>query len=115
MTIYRIAFFVLAAAASGGLFFTTLIALKLRYPRWLGAGHGLLAISGVGVLSYAASQSSDAVATQVWWALALFTCAALGGVILFRWLVPSRHPLSLALLHGGLAAAALFLLYTTAF
>ena len=115
MPVYRIAFLVLATAAGGGLLFAALITLKLHYPRWFGAGHGVLALSGLGVLAYAASQSPDAVATRVWWALALFASAALGGVTLFRGLFPSRRPLPLALLHGGLAAVGLFLLYPYAF
>jgi hypothetical protein len=111
----RIAFLVLATAAGSGLLFAALIALKLHYPRWFGAGHGLLALSGLGVLAYAASQSPDAVIARVWWALALFASVALGGVTLFRGLFPSRRPPLLVLLHGDLAAAGLFLLYPHAF
>ena len=42
MPLYRIALMVLAAAASGGALFAVLVALKLRYLRWFGVGHGLL-------------------------------------------------------------------------
>ena len=115
MPLYRIAFLAVAAAACGGLLFATLIALRLNYPRWFGAGHALLALGGLCALAYAVSQSPDAVPVRLRGALVLLATAAAGGVTLFRWLFPSRRPLPLALLHGGLALAGLYFLYPYAF
>jgi len=47
MSMLQTAFGLFAAAASGGLLFTTLIALNKRYPRWFGSGHGLLGLTAL--------------------------------------------------------------------
>jgi hypothetical protein len=117
MTLLQIAFSILAAGACGGVFFTTLLLLKIRYPAWFGIGHGLLGLLGVAVLTGSLLQAPPemASATRAWWALGAFTAGLLGGVVLFRLLFPKRRPLVLALLHGGFAVAGLVLLYPVAF
>lgn len=111
----HIAFLILAAGACGGLLFTTLLVLKRRYPRWFGAGHGLLGLAGVCVLAYALSQLPDPVNPLAWWALGVLVAALLGGFTLFRVLMPKGRSVLLALGHGALALIGLYLLYQVAF
>ena len=116
MSLFQIAFFAFAAGACGGLLFTVLVAWGVRYPRWMGAGHGGIGLLALGVLVYALLEApADASTERAWWALGVFALALLGGLSLFRWLFPQRRPLVLALLHGGLALVGLYLLYPFAF
>ena len=115
MTLVQIAFTMLAAGAGGGLIFTLLIALKARYPRWFGAAHGLLGLSALGVLGYALSQMAAPVPAASWWAAGVLGSAWCGGMLLFRVLRPKGLRLWLALMHGSLALAGLYLLYQIAF
>jgi hypothetical protein len=116
MSLFQIAFLIFAAGAGGGVLFTALLALGVRYPRWMGAGHGTMGLLALAVLGYALSQApADAGLSRAWWALGVFALALLGGLTLFRFLFPQRRPLVLALLHGGLALIGLYLLYPVAF
>lgn len=115
MTLLQIACLMFAAGAAGGVLFTLLTALKLRYPRWFGAGHGLLGLAAVLVLAYAVYAGDQPVPQLATWALAVLAAALLGGVTLFRVMAPRRGRVLLALGHGGLALAGLYLLYRAAF
>lgn len=115
MSMLQIAFAMFAAGAGGGLLFTTLIALNKRYPRWFGSGHGLLGLSALAVLAYALSQSTSPISSATWWAAGVLGMAWCGGVMMFRVLRPKSRPLVLALMHGSLALAGIYLLYRVAF
>lgn len=116
MSLFQVAFFIFAAGASGGVLFTALVAWGVRYPRWMGAGHGGIGLLALGVLVYALLEApADASTERAWWALGVFALALLGGLSLFRWLFPQRRPLVLVVLHGGLALVGLYLLYPVAF
>ncbi|WP_290866628.1 hypothetical protein [Aquabacterium sp.] len=111
MTLVQIAFSMLAAGACGGLLFTLLIALKVRYPRWFGAAHGLIGLSALGVLGYALSHVARPIPDTALWAVGLLGSAGCGGLVLFRLMKPKGSRLGLALLHGSLALAGVYLLY----
>lgn len=116
MTLVQLSFLLLAAGACGGVLFAVLVAFGVRYPAWFGAGHGLLGLAAVGLLAYALLQGpAGAVPARAWWALGVFTAALAGGFTFFKLLFPDRRPLALALLHGALALAGLYLLYPLAF
>ena len=116
MSLIQIAFLMLAAGACGGALFVVLLARGVHYPAWFGAGHGLLGLAAVGLLGFALKQATGGMPTpQAWWALGVLAAALLGGVTLFRFMFPSRRPIWLALMHGGLAMLGLFLLYPIAF
>ena len=112
----QIAFLMLAAGACGGLLFTGLRLLRVPYPRWLGAAHGLLGLAALATLGLALAQApSEAPLTQAWWALGVFTAALLGGLMFFRWRRRPNQSLVMALMHGSLALVGLYLLYPAAF
>jgi len=115
MSLVQIAFLMLVAGAGGGLLFTTLIAMKKRYTRWFGKGHGLLGLSALGVLGYALLEADAAVSPTAWWSLGLLCMAWCGGLLLFRVVRPKVRPLLLAFMHGSIALAGLYLLYQVAF
>lgn len=115
MSLIQIAFFMLAAGASGGLLFTSLIAMNKRYPRWFASGHGLLGLAALGVLGYALSQSTTPLPTAAWWSIGVLGMTWCGGLLLFRVLRPKVSRLLLALMHGSLALGGLYLLYQVAF
>ncbi len=116
MTLFLIAFVMFAAGAAGGVLFAVLRLANVHYPRWFGAGHGLLGLTAVCVLGYAVSQSVDgAPRTQATWALGVFIAGLLGGVTFFRLLPRPRRPMLLVLGHGALGLVGLYLLYGVAF
>jgi hypothetical protein len=116
MSLVQIAFLMLAAGACGGVLFVVLLARGVRYPAWFGAGHGLLGLAAIGLLGFALQQAASGMpAPRAWWALGVLAAALLGGVTFFRLLFPTRRPIWLALMHGGLALLGLFLLYPVAF
>lgn len=73
---------VLFMAAIGGV---TMVAIRLsgapRPPTWLAIGHGLIALTGVTLLAYAAATSGIPQLAQI--SLGLFVLAALGGMAIF--------------------------------
>jgi hypothetical protein len=113
MSLIQIAFLMLAAGACGGVLFTVLIAMGVRYPSWFGAGHGLLGLAALGVLGFALTQT--ALPVRGWWAFGVFAAGLIGGLTLFRMIFPDRRPIAAALLHGSLALVGLYLLYPVAF
>jgi hypothetical protein len=113
VSLIQIAFLMLSAGACGGVLFTILVALGVRYPAWFGAGHGLLGLAALGLLGYALLQT--AAPTRGWWAFGVFTAGLLGGIGLFRMIFHDRRPIAAALLHGSVGLAGLFLLYPVAF
>ncbi len=113
MTLMQIAFVVLCAAAAGGATLTLCVALRMRYPAFLGSGHGIAGLTGL-VLLYAAHLFGGA-PVGVWWGLILITFALLGGLVLLRTLFRQKIPLWLALGHGVLGASGLYLIYPLAF
>jgi hypothetical protein len=116
MSLTQIAFLMLAAGACGGALFIVLLTMRIRYPTWFGAGHGLLGLAAIGLLGFALWQSSTMkTLPQAWWAFGVLAAALLGGVTLFRLLFPERRPIWLALMHGAVALLGLFLLYPIAF
>lgn len=114
MSLMQIAFLALCAGASGGVFMTLLGAIRVRYPSWLGPAHGLAGLAGLALLYLAHLLTGGP--EGVWWGLILITFALLGGLVLLRTIFANRRtPVWLALGHGGLAAAGLFLIYPLAF
>lgn len=115
-SLLQIAFLMLAAGACGGLLFTGLRLLRVPYPRWFGAAHGLLGLAALATLGLAlATAPADASLTRAWWALGVFAAALLGGLTFFRWLRRPNTSLVMALMHGSLALVGLYLLYPVAF
>ncbi len=115
MTLMQIAFWALAAIAAGGLLMTGLIAAKVRFPSFLGLGHGLGAIAATGLLFVANLRGEDTTPELAWWALGVFTAGIVGGLVLFRVLFRDNATLPLALMHGSLGAVGLYLLYQAAY
>jgi len=107
---------VLALAAVGGL---TLATIRLRGapwpPMWMAHGHGLVAVTGVGLLAYAAATTGIPAMAQV--ALVIFVLAALGGATLFVAFhrVSKPLPIPLVLGHGAIAVTGFVLLLLSYF
>ncbi len=99
---------VLAIAAAGG---ATLAAIRLmgaaRPPTWMALGHGAVAVTGLGLLIYAAA--STTLPTPAYVALAFFVLAAAGGATLFVGFHLQEKPLPIAfvILHGLIAVTGL--------
>lgn len=115
MTLTQLAFFAFAAIAAGGLGLTLLILLRVRFPSWLGMGHGLGGLASLALLLVANLRGGDATPMQAWWALLVFLAGLIGGLILFRVLFKDRATLPLALMHGSVGGVGLYLLYGAAF
>lgn len=102
---------VFALAALGGI---TLAALRLRGaprpPTWIALGHGVIAIAGIALLSYAAYSPGIPGMAQL--ALVLFVLAATGGLAMFAGFHLQNRPLPIPLMlgHGLLALTGLTLL-----
>lgn len=100
-----------AIAAVGGLLIAVMRLKGIpRPPAWLAMGHGLLAASGLTLLTYAALAAGVPPLAKI--ALVLFIAAALGGAVmnlLFHW---KQRPLPIPLmaLHAVLAVTAFVLL-----
>ncbi|MGQ0502325.1 MAG: hypothetical protein ACT4P0_06920 [Panacagrimonas sp.] len=114
MSMIQIAFLVLAAIASGGLLMTGLIAANKPIPGFLGPAHGLGALVGIGLL-LAANLQDAMTPERAWWAFAVFSAGAAGGLIFFQLIFKNRAPLWAALAHGSVGAVGLYLLYGVAF
>jgi hypothetical protein len=115
MSLFQMAFWALAAIAAGGVLMTALIAAKVRFPSFLGLGHGLGAIAATGLLFVANLRGEAETPALAWWALAVFTTGIVGGLVLFRVLFRDNATLPLALMHGSLGALGLYLLYQASF
>ena len=78
-------------------------------PAWLAMGHGALAVTGVGLLIYAAATTGIPWIARV--ALGFFVLAALGGLVLALGFHRARRPLPIPLVVGhGLIAVTGFVL-----
>lgn len=115
MTMTRLAFWLFAAVASGGLLMTLAIALKVSFPRGIGAIHGLAGLGAMCVLFAANLRGEAATPEAAWWALGVFTGGFVGGVSLFRVIFRDRATLPLIALHASAGSAGLYLLYLAAF
>lgn len=116
MNLAQWAYLLLAAGAFGGILFAMLVTAKVRYPRWFGAGHGLLGLTGAALMGVALSRRGGAEAhPSQWWAYAAVVAALLGGATLFRVLSPQQRPLLLVAAHGALALVGLWLLFPVVF
>ncbi|MFT6056787.1 hypothetical protein [Zhongshania sp. BJYM1] len=117
MELIQWAFWVLAAAASGGLLFALLSAMKVRYPSWFGVGHGVLGFVGLIMLGYALyTAGPDATIPQTaYWALGLLGAAFLGGALFFGVVFRQAKPWWAILSHGGLALAGVVVLFFAAY
>lgn len=115
MNLIQWAFVALAAGASGGLLFVVLLTTGKRYPRWFGAGHGLLGLVGLALMGFALYGQGAALPARASWGFAAVAAALLGGATFFRLIHRDRRPLPLAVAHGTLALAGLVLLYPIAF
>jgi len=111
MQMLEIAFWWMAAIAAGGLGLTLLVALKLRFPSWIGAAHGLGGLAGLALLFTANLRAADTLPDLAWWSLGVFTAGFFGGLLLFRVLFKDRATLPLALMHGSVGSLGLYLLY----
>jgi hypothetical protein len=110
MTLASLSFYLLAAGAFGGVALLLMVLLHIVFPRWFGAGHGLLNLAGVALLFAANLLDGDGVEAFRWWALGILVAALSGGLIFFRALFPARIPAAVAALHGGIALLGLYIL-----
>lgn len=115
MTLLQWVFVLFAAVAGGGISLTLMLALRLRHPPWFGTAHGLLGLAALAALFCANLCGAATTPALAWWALGVLLAALSGGLILFRFLFRGRAPLPLAVLHGSLALAGIYLLYRAAF
>ncbi len=115
MSLVQWAFAALAAGASGGVLFVVLLMAGKRYPRWFGAGHGLLGLVGLALMGFALYGQGAVLPTRASWGFAAVAAALLGGATFFRLIHRDRRPLPLAVAHGMLGLAGLVLLYPIAF
>ena len=105
-----------ACAALGGALMAALRLSGRPYPPlWLAAGHGLIAASGLAVLSYAVLTQAVPFLAQV--ALGMFLLTAAGGFTLFFGFHQRSQPLPIPFVlgHGALAAASLVVLLSAIF
>ena len=107
---------VLLMAALGGI---AMVAIRLsgapRPPTWLAIGHGLIALTGVTLLAFAAAMSGIPQLAQI--SLGLFVLAALGGMAIFT-LFHLRNlalPIPIVLGHAFLALSGIGLLLYSLF
>lgn len=115
MNLVQWAFVALAAGASGGLLFVLLLMSGRRYPRWFGAGHGLLGLLGLAMMGFALYGQGAVAPVPASWGFAAVAAALIGGATFFRLIHRDRRPLPLAVAHGALALGGLVLLYPIAF
>ena len=117
MVLIQWAFWVLAAAAAGGLFLGLLSKRKVRYPSWFGLGHGGLGLAGLMTLVYALYIAGPEAAfpQAAFWALGLLGAAFLGGALFFGILFRQAKPWWAIVGHGGLALAGVVVLFFAAY
>jgi peptidoglycan/LPS O-acetylase OafA/YrhL len=117
MELIQWAFWVLAAAAAGGLLFGLLSAMKVRYPSWFGLGHGVLGLTGLIMLGYAlyTAGPDTAIPQTAYWALGLLGAAFLGGALFFGVVFRHAKPRWAIVTHGGLALAGAVVLFFSAY
>lgn len=97
-------------ALGGGLMAAIRLSGKPYPPLWLALGHGLLGLSALGTLGYAATTEGIPFLGQV--ALGMFVLTALGGAGLLAGFHLQNKPLPIPFVlgHGGLAIASLIVL-----
>ena len=110
MTLVQLTFFALSAGALAGGLLLVLKGLRIRFPRWFGAAHGLWNLSGIVLLFAANLVDGQSVSAARWWALGIFVTALSGGLVLCRALFQGRVPVAAAGLHGLMACFGLYLL-----
>lgn len=107
---------IIALAALGGM---TLAGIRLsgkpRPPTWMAIGHGLVAVTGVGLLGYVAYSTGLPIYAQI--ALVIFVLAALGGAVMFLGFHLQEKPLPIPLVvgHGLIAIVGFVLLVLSVF
>jgi hypothetical protein len=107
---------VLGLAAVGGLTLATIRMMgTLRPPTWMALGHGVVALTGLGLLIKEANNPGIPRLAQV--ALAVIFLAALGGSALFLGFHMRQRalPILLVIGHGLIAATGYVLLLVTIF
>jgi hypothetical protein len=115
MTISQVAFWLFAAIACGGLLLASLLALRVRFPRFMGTAHGIGGLLALAVLFAANLRGEEATPAQAWWALVVLLGGFVGGMALFRIIFRDKATLPLVAVHASVAAAGLYLLYHAAF
>jgi len=117
MELIQWSFWLLAAAAAGGLFFGLLSAMKVSYPSWFGLGHGGLGLAGLVTLGYALYSAGPdaALPPAAIWALGLLGAAFLGGALFFGVLFRQAKPWWAFVGHGGLGLAGVVALFFAAY
>lgn len=112
LTAMQIAFGLCAIGAIGGLFIASLQLLGARrITAPLGRVHGMTGLAGMALLFALNLRGEATTAAAAWQGLILLVFAALGGLVLLQTLYGGRPPFWLALAHGAVAAAGLWLLW----
>jgi hypothetical protein len=107
---------IIGLAAVGGL---TLAGIRLsgkpRPPTWMAIGHGIVAVTGVGLLVYVALTTG--LPTMALVALGFFAAAAVGGAILFLGfhMAEKALPIPLVIGHGLVAVTGFVILLLSVF
>lgn len=100
---------IFTVAALGGAFLASLRVREKSIPLPFALGHGVLALTGLGMLLVRVVKSDESMLTPV--ALAMFILAALmGGALLTFHLLRFKLPLPLLVLHGLAAGAGISVL-----
>lgn len=112
LTAMQIAFGLCAIGAVGGLFIATLQRVGAgRITAFLGRVHGMTGLVGMALLFVLNLRGEAATPAAAWQGLVLLVFAALGGLVLLQTLYGGRPPFWLAIAHGAVAAAGLWLLW----
>ncbi|MCP4059562.1 MAG: hypothetical protein GY738_20115 [Pseudoalteromonas sp.] len=117
MGLIQWSFWMLVAAAAGGLFFGLLSVMKVRYPSWFGLGHGALGLAGLMTLGYAlyGAPPNVPLPRPVIYAFWLLSFSFFGGAVLFGMLFRQSKPLWAIVGHGSLAIVGLIVLFFAAY
>lgn len=112
LTAMQIAFGLCAMGALGGFLIMGLqLAGAGRITAALGRLHGITGLLGMALLFALNLRGEDATPVAAWQGLIVLVLGALGGLVLLRTLYAGRPPLWLALGHGAVGTAGLWLLW----
>jgi hypothetical protein len=107
----NLVFWLFVAVACGGVLMALLVALRVRFPSFVGVAHGLGGLAALGLLIVANVRGQEATPPLAWWSFGVLLSGFFGGLLLFRVLFRDRIRLPLVAAHASVSATGLYLLY----